>query len=64
LDASIDVSYVSERDLHMTFLSEQFDACVKADTAFPSVGGIRKGKIWQLTKRDWCKKASVIKILY
>jgi len=33
-------------------------------TSIHGIGGIRKGEIWQLTKRGWCRKAFVIKILY
>jgi len=61
LRASVDMSATFLRDLHTPFLSEHFEACIKAGTSLPSVGCIRKDEIWQLTKRGWCKKAFVIK---
>ena len=33
-------------------------------TSIHGIGGIRKGEFWQSTKRVWCRKAFVIKILY
>ena len=39
------------RDLHTTFLSEHFEACIKAGTSLHGIGDIRKGDVWQVTKR-------------